>query len=91
MTIAKKPYEEDPSLKSYKSRWFGDQDLGVYYMEHIIPSIRTRALTLQDGTINDCLSLVLSALNEDPDLTVEESMELLKEELKKELPDLEIQ
>lgn len=28
---------------------------------------------------------------EDPDLTVEESMELLREELKKELPDLEIE
>ena len=28
---------------------------------------------------------------EDPDFTVEESMELLREELKKELPDLEIE
>ena len=51
MTTAKKPYEEDPSLKSYKSRWFGNQDLGIYYMDHIIPSIKTRTLTSQDGVI----------------------------------------
>ena len=65
MTTAKKPYEEDPSLKSYNSRWFGNQDLGIYYMDHIIPNIKTRALTPQDGMIHDSLSLVLNALNQD--------------------------
>ena len=90
MTIARKPYEEDPSLKSYKSRWFGDQDLGICYMEHIIPNIKTRPLTEQDRVIHECIGLVVSALNADSDFTVEEAKELLKEELKKELPDLEI-
>lgn len=90
MTTAKKPYEEDPSLKSYKSRWFGNQDLGIYYMDHIIPNIKTRALTPQDGMIHDSLSLVLNALNQDENLSAEEAEELLREELQKELKDITV-
>lgn len=86
----KKPYEEDPSLKSYKSRWFGNQDLGIYYMDHIIPNIKTRALTPQDGMIHDSLSLVLNALNQDENLSAEEAEELLREELQKELKDITV-
>lgn len=90
MTTAKKPYEEDPSLKSYKSRWFGNQDLGIYYMDHIIPSIKTRTLTSQDGVIHECLWMILNALNRDGNLSSEEAEELLREELQKELKDITV-
>lgn len=86
----KKPYEEDPSLKSYKSRWFGNQDLGIYYMDHIIPSIKTRTLTSQDGVIHECLWMILNALNRDGNLSSEEAEELLREELQKELKDITV-
>ena len=37
------------------------------------------------------MTIAKEPYEEDPDFTVEESMELLREELKKELPDLEIE
>ena len=90
MTTAKKPYEEEPGLQSYKSRWFGDQDVGVYFMEKIIPNMKTRALTPEDGVIHDNLSLILNALNTDKNMTAGEALKLLKEELAEELPDIKV-
>ena len=90
MTAAKKPYEENPELKSYRSGWFGEQDIGVYYMDNIIPNIKTRSLTPQDGVIHDRISLILNVLNKDHTVTAEEALELLKSELKRELPDFTI-
>lgn len=90
MTTAKKPYEEEPELKSYKSNWFGAQDPGVYYMDKIIPNIKTRALTPQDGIIHNNLSLVSSALNGDKNISAQDALELLRTELSKELPDFNV-
>lgn len=86
MTAAKQPYEEEPGLKSYRSSWFGDQDVGVYFMEEIIPSIRTRKLTPEDMIIHDSLSLISGALSRDKSMTAEKTLELLKSELEKKLP-----
>ncbi len=90
MTTAKKPYEEAPELKSYKSPWFGEQDLGIYYMEKIVPHIKARTLTPQDGVVHDSLSMVLEVLNEDRDVGYEEAAEYLKQELKAELKDITV-
>lgn len=87
MTAAKQPYEEDPGLKSYKSAWFGGQDVGIYYMDKIIPNIKTRTMTAADGNIHRCLSLAVDVMNEDRSVTGEEALSELKEELKEELPD----
>lgn len=87
LTAAKKPYEEDPSLKSYKSGWFGEQDIGAYYMDRILPNIKTRTLTVQDSVIHDRLGLIVNVLNEDRNISAKEARDLLKSELKKELPD----
>lgn len=91
MTTAKKPYEENPKLKSYKSTWFGEQDLGVYYMDRIIPNIRTRKLTPEDGLIHDSMSLILNAMNNDRSLTSKEALKMLSDELTAELPDFKVQ
>lgn len=90
MTAAKKPYEEKPGLKSFHSPWFGDQDVGVYFMDKIIPNIRTRAMTPEDGIIHDALSLILNALNKDKSMTWENAQELLKKELREKLPDFTV-
>lgn len=90
MTTAKQPYEEDPGLKSYKSKWFGDQDVGISFMEKIIPNMKTRALTPADGVIHDNVSLILNAMNTDKTITDDDALELLKKELTKELPDVKV-
>ena len=90
LTTAKKPYEETPELKSYKSPWFGEQDLGIYYMEKIVPQIKARTLTPQDGVVHDSLNMILEMINTDRDVGYEEAAVFLKEELKAELKDINV-
>ncbi len=90
LTPAKKPYEEAPELKSYKSPWFGEQDLGIYYMEKIIPHIKTRPLTPEDRIVHDSLGLVLDVINQDRSVSYEDAMEYLKGELTAELKHVEV-
>lgn len=90
MTAAKKPYEENPGLKSYRSAWFGEQDVGMYYMDKIIPNIKTRPMTPEDGVIHDSQALILNVLNKDETVTAQEALEMLKTELEEELPDCHV-
>lgn len=90
MTTAKQPYREDPGLKSYKSAWFGEQDVGIYYMDKIIPNIKTRTMTPSDGTIHGCLSLAMDVMNENEDVTCEEALAELRKELAEELPEFTV-
>lgn len=91
MTSAKAPYEEDPQLKVFTSKWFGDQDLGRKYFEEIIPDIQIRPMNVDDNIINDALNLVTTSINNDPDMTVDDAMAQLKEELEMKLPDYTIE
>lgn len=90
MTPARKPYEECPELKSYKSPWFGDQDIGLYYMDKIVPNIKTRLMTPEDRKIHDSQSLVLNVLNNDRTVTAEEGINMLREELREAFPDFQV-
>lgn len=91
MTSAKKPYEENPELKSYKSKWFGDQDLGKIFLEEIIPNIEARPMNLDDNVIHETLNLVTTSINSDPSMDADAAMEQLKEELEMKLPDYTIE
>ncbi len=86
MTSAKQPYIEKPELKSFRSKWFGEQDLGVYFMDEIIPDIKTRRLTSEDIEIHESLGLLVNTLNTDRKITAEKALDLMRERLKKELP-----
>lgn len=90
LTTAKKPYEEKPELQSSTSAWFGDQDLGKYYFEEIIPNIETRQMNQDDNVIHETLNLITTAINNDSSITAEDAMKQLKEELEMKLPDYEI-
>lgn len=90
MTTAKKPYEEKPELKSFRSAWFGDQDLGTYYVDEIIPNIKSRTMTPEDGVIHESQTLVLNVLNKDKNVTYQDALEMLKKELEEELPDFHV-
>lgn len=90
LTSAKAPYEENPELKVWKSKWFGDQDLGAYFLDEIIPNIETRPMNLDDNIIHETLNLVTTALNNDTSMTAEDAMDYLKEELEMKLPDYTI-
>lgn len=56
-------------------------------MDRILPNIKTRTLTVQDSVIHDRLGLIVNVLNEDRNISAQEALDLLKSELKKELPD----
>lgn len=91
LTSAKKPYEEKPELKSYKSEWFGDQDLGKMFLEEIVPEIKVRPMNLDDNVIHETLNLITTSLNNDRSMTAEQALEQLKEELSMKLPDYTIE
>lgn len=91
LTSAKKPYEEKPELKSYKSEWFGEQDLGKMFLEEIVPEIKVRPMNLDDNVIHETLNLITTSLNNDRSMTAEQALEQLKEELSMKLPDYTIE
>lgn len=91
MTSAKAPYEEKPELKSFKSKWFGDQDLGLMFIDEIIPDIEIRPMNIDDNVIHEALNLVTTSLNNDRSITAEQAIEQLKEELAMQLPDYTIE
>ena len=91
MTSALKPYEEKPELRSFKSAWFGDQDLGVYFLDEIIPNIKPRTMNMDDNVIHETLNLITTALNNDRSMTAEQALEKLKEELETKLPDYTVE
>ncbi|MDC7290542.1 extracellular solute-binding protein [Blautia schinkii] len=91
LTSAKKPYEEKPELKQMSSPWFGDQDLGAMFMDEIIPNIKTRPMNFDDNVIHETLNLITTALNNDRDMTAEDAIEQLKEELEMKLPDYTVE
>lgn len=89
-TTAIKPYEEKPELKSSYSKWFGDQDVGKYFFDEIMPDIQARPMNQDDNVIHETLNLITTAINNDSSMTAEEAMKQLKEELEMRLPDYEI-
>jgi multiple sugar transport system substrate-binding protein len=91
MTSAKAPYEEKPELKSFKSPWFGDQDLGKMFLEEIIPNVEIRPMNIDDNVVHNAVVLLTTSLNNDPSLTSDKALEQLKEELELQLPDYNIE
>lgn len=91
LTSAVKPYEENPSLREMLSPWFGEQDLGEFYLEKIVPQIQARPMNYDDNVIQETLNLVTSALNNDRSMTVEDAMTYLIEELEMQLPDYTVE
>ena len=91
MTSAKAPYEEKPELKSFKSSWFGDQDIGKMFIEEIVPNISIRPMNVDDNVIHDSLNLVTTSLNNDPNMTAEDAIDQLIEELKIQLPNYKVE
>lgn len=87
LTSAIAPYEEMPELRVYKSAWFGDQDLGAYFLDEIIPNIKPRTMNMDDNVIHETLNLITTALNNDRSMDAEQALEQLKEELEMKLPD----
>ena len=91
LTSAKQPYEENPELKKIESPWFGDLNLGELFMDEIVPNIATRPMNFDDNVIHETLNLITTALNNDREMTVDEAMEQLKEELEMKLPDYTVE
>lgn len=90
MTSAIAPYEEAPEICTMTSPWFGDQDLGEIFLDGLT-SIEQRPMWVDEVVVDETLTLVLKALNEDPGLTAEEAFLLLVEELKLQLPEYTVE
>ena len=90
-TSAVKPYEEDASLKDYKSKWFGDQELGRMFVDEISPNITRRPMNLDDNIIHETLNLVSTEMLNNPNMGVEEALTMLKDELEMRAPDYKIE
>lgn len=91
MTSAKAPYEENPELAEVTSAWFGDQDLGDVFLNKIVPNIEARPMNVDDNVVHETLDLVVTALNNDRNMTAEEAMDQLVEELEIRLPDYTVE
>jgi multiple sugar transport system substrate-binding protein len=90
-TSAKKPYTENAALKSYKSLWFGDQDLGNKFIGEIVPAIKIRPMNVDDNEVHNALVMVVANLNNNRSTTPEMAMSQLKAELEINLPDYKIE
>ncbi len=90
-TSAKEPYEQNSALKSFKSPWFGEQDLGRYYLEEIMPLIQVRPMNVEDNVVHNALNLVTTTLINDGEITAEKAIELLKEEIQLSLPEYKVE
>lgn len=91
LTTALKPYEENSDLGSYQSPWFGNQDIGRYYLDEIAPNIQGRKTSVNDSVIHEGLNLINASLRKDPDMTSEEALQYLIDYLLEELPDYNIE
>ena len=78
-------------MRSYKSAWFGDQDLGAYFLDEIIPNIKSRSMNLDDNVIHETLNLITTALNNDRSMTADQALDKVKEELEMKLPDYTVE
>lgn len=91
LTSAKKPYEENPELRNMTSPWFGDQNLGEIFLDEIIPNIQARPMNFDDNVVHETLNLVTTALNNDPNMTADDAVAQLKDELAMKLPDYTVE
>lgn len=91
MTSAKQPYEDNPELRNMTSAWFGDQNLGEIFLDEIIPNIQIRPMNFDDNIIHETLNLVNTALAGDPNMTADDAMQQLKDELAMKLPEYTVE
>ena len=89
--IGFKPLYDDPEFASYRSPWFGEQDLGQKWFRDIAPSASlVRPPSKYDDAVSEINNMVLQALSEDRAMTLQDAMTGFKEELAARLPELRI-
>lgn len=84
-TTAMKPYEENPDLRNYYNDWFGEQNVGAYFLDVLLPEACCRELSMQDGMIHDAMNLINAALQQDEHMTAEDAETHLKSYLQEKL------
>lgn len=90
-TTAVAPYAEALELSSFQNPWFGEQDIGNYFLQHIAPEVHIRKHTMGESQIHDSLNLMNTALRQDPQMTAEEAVKYLKEDLQERFPSYKIE
>lgn len=90
-TSAKQPYIDAPELLEYKSEWFGEQDLGDKFLNDIQENTTLRPMNKDDNIIHNVLNTVNTTIKNDNSITADKAMELLKEELKLQLPEYTVE
>ncbi|GAK49887.1 extracellular solute-binding protein, family 1 [Candidatus Moduliflexus flocculans] len=89
--IGFKPLYDNPEFASYHSDWFGAQDLGQKWFRDIAPKASpVRPPSKYDAVVSEINNLILQALSEDPNMTLQDALTGFKEELAARLPELRI-
>lgn len=90
-TTALQPYEDNPDLRNYYNDWFGEQNVGAYFLDVLLPEAYCRELSMQDGVIHDALNLINAALQQDRNMTAEDAETYLKSYLQEKLKGYQIE
>jgi multiple sugar transport system substrate-binding protein len=89
LTSYKAAYK-NPEFASIKNEWFGSQDIGNYWINDVAPNIKIRPMSKYDNVIKDSLDLMVSSLNNDTKMTLEEATKRLVVEIKNRAPELNV-
>lgn len=89
LTSYKAAYK-DPNFASMKNPWFGNEDVGNYWIKDVAPNVKIRPMTKYDNVIKDSLDLVVTTLNNDNKMTADAALKALKTEIKNRAPELNV-
>ncbi len=89
LTSYKAAYE-DPEFASIKNEWFGGQDIGKYWIDEVAPAVKIRPMSKYDNIIKDSVDLIVTSLNNDSNMGVDEAMKKLIQEIKNRAPELKV-
>lgn len=90
-TTALQPYEDNPDLRNYYNDWFGEQNVGAYFLDVLLPEAYCRELSMQDGVVHDALNLINAALQQDRNMTSGDAQAYLKSYLQEKLKGYQIE
>jgi multiple sugar transport system substrate-binding protein len=89
LTSYKAAYK-NPEFASVKNAWFGNQDIGKYYINDVVPTVKVRPITRYDNIIKESLDLIVTSLNNDPKMDINDALPKLIKEIKNRAPELSV-
>lgn len=86
-----KDFYKDPANSSFEDKWFGGQDTGKFFIDNIVPNIELKPMAKDSNVVHEALNLVITAMNGDKDMTSDDALAKLIEEVKSKLPRMKVE